>query len=436
MKLSPRIIIPILLATMLAGGTAAFFLWQIKRSVETIESIDGMSLQDQGWDSDHLDITDRPIASQSLVLTTLRQGEILARRGQLADAEQRFTESVEAGGGQAALTRLFAIQVQRRNFDHAADTLRALKRLDPLDDTVIMAEGMLALSRGLPEEALRVLKRGEGKPLPLLGEAYVAIMEGRHEDALTLLQNVRKSSDPDARSKARIIEQAYEEFALFPDGQDIHRQTLLARALAENEQCFLSLRLLDPVLSAASRYRDAWIVRGFCELMTDEPKAALTALEQAYTLDPSKPETQYFLARTHAMLGDPQNAVTYLQYAIINGFEPVRDARALLAEYALELGNIDLALEERKLLADSGTLADVRAFAELAISLPQHVVAGFQSAESAAKRWPEDAGAQALAAKAALAAGLPAEAERFALQALAIDPRNPEALKVQVALSK
>lgn len=223
---------------------------------------------------------------------------------------------------------------------------------------------------------------------------------------------------------------AYQEFSLFPDGQIIHRQTLLARALAEIGECGIAKHLLDPVLSEQGRYRDAWIVRGFCALATDDPKGALSALEQAYALDPSKPETQYFLARTHAALGDPQNAVTFLQYAIINGFEPVRDARRLLASYAQELGNVDLALEQRLLLVDGGSLADMRAYVEQASTIPSSAAQGYKVAESGVARWPDEAGAHALAASAALAAGLPDRAKQHAERALNIDPRNEEAQRV------
>ena len=375
-------------------------------------------------------------ADQSLALAALRQGEILEMRGQLGKAEERYRASVDAGGGVLALRRLMHLELQRENFDGAAETIRALRRTDPESPDALFAEAMLALARGLPEEATHVIQRSNDLPITALAQVLIAIDRGDHDAARAALAQAVGSDNPDVRAEAQVIEKAYREFDLFPGGQSIHRQTLLARALAEIGQCSIAQRLLEPVLQEQSSYRDAWIVRGFCALASDKPAQALTALEQAYSLDPSKPETQYFLARTHAALGDPQNAVTFLQYAIINGFEPLRDARILLAEYAQELGNIDLALEQRRLLIEGGSLADLRSYVELAISVPAHTAEGYKAAEEGTHRWPDDASAFALTAKAALAAGMMTEAKNAAAAALALDAHNADALALQEKMAK
>ncbi len=179
-------------------------------------------------------------------------------------------------------------------------------------------------------------------------------------------------------------------------------------------------------------------MKGYCEFTTERTKDALASLEQAYSLDPEKPEIQYFLARTYAALGDPQNAVTFLQYAIMNGFEPKKDAVSLLADYAKELGNTELALDQLKLLADDqdSDLAAFQAYVDLALTTPTHTLDALAEAKTALTRWPNDVGTLTLAAKAALGAGVPTDAQKYIDQALNIDPKNAAAQEVADEIRK
>ena len=79
--------------------------------------------------------------------------------------------------------------------------------------------------------------------------------------------------------------------------------------------------------------------KGILRIRNGQNKEAPASLERAYQLDPEKPEIQYFLARVYHALKDNTNAITFLQYAIVNDFEPENDARELLASYALESDN-------------------------------------------------------------------------------------------------
>lgn len=377
-------------------------------------------------------------ASQSAALMQLKQGEIYELKGEWKQAQDRYEQSVASGGGSPALKKLAAIQLQRREFDAAAGTISKLKEENSDSADVILLEGILALRRGKPESAISIFNRQPDAPQSLYGLALAAIAQGDHEAAKTSLTKAAQSGEPVIRSYAGAILQAYNEFALFPDGQQIHLQTLLARSLAQVNECETALTLVAPVVALQPGYRDAWIVKGFCEFNTERTKEALSSLEQAYSLDPEKPEIQYFLARTHAALGDPQNAVTFLRYAVMNGFQPERDARELLADYALELGNTELALEQYKTIADGsdGDLPAYRRYIELAIGSANHALDALSEAKNALKKWPDDPTALMLAAKSALAAGLPDEAKNYIEKALKIDPVNKDALAVQDAIRK
>ncbi len=437
-KLSTRLTIPALLALALGLSIGGLFLWQIHQSVNTIESsfgTSGTSLLKKLLPGDSKNYPTSAMQSQALI--ELRQGEIFELKGEWKQAQEKYKRSVESGGGAPALKKLAAIQLQRREYDDASKTIDALKDENPESEDVMLLEGILALRRGNPSEATAVFNTNPESPQGLYGLALVSIVNGDHEKAKTLLAKAAQAGEPAIRTAANVVIQSYNEFALFPDGQQTHLSTLLARSLAQVNECEMALLLVNPVVLTQPSYRDAWIVKGFCEFTTERTRDALASLEQAYALDPEKPEIQYFLARTYAALGDPQNAVTFLQYAVVNGFSPERDARELLADYAQELGNIELALEQYRIIAE-GKESDLDAYkryVEIASSTQNHTLDAIALAKAALTRWPDDPSALAIAAKAALAAGMKEDAKAYIDSALRIDPKNPDAQKVQSELS-
>lgn len=440
MKIPARIIVPAGLAVGIGLAVGGLFLWQIHKSVQTIES--SFSMQGSGVFKKILPSGTRssyPDSSmQSQALIQLKQGEIFELKGEWKHAEEKYAESAQSGGGAPALRKLAAIQLQRREFDAASATIGKLKDENPDSDDVMLLQGILALRRGDVSQAESIFKRKPDSPQSMYGMALIAITKGDSVAAQTNLTKAGQSDDPAIRSTADVVMQAYSEFALFPDGQSIHLATLIARSLAQVNECETALKLVNPVVVTQPSYRDAWIVKGFCEFNTERTKDALTSLEQAYSLDPEKPEIQYFLARTHAALGDPQNAVTFLQYAILNGFTPEQDARELLADYAMEQGNTDLALEQYRVMSENkdSDLDAFRKYVDLAVTMPNHGLDALSVAKNALTRWPDDVGALTIAAKAALAAGLPADASKYVESALKIDPKNKDAITVQEAIKK
>lgn len=440
-KIPVRMYLPALIAVLLGVVMGGLFLWQINSSVATIESSfrvnrGGENFLEKMMSGGRRDYPDS--ATQSQALMQLRQGEIFELKGEWRQAQAKYEESVLSGGGAPALKKLASIQLQRREYDAAAATIAELKQENPDSEDVMLLEGILSLRRGDTAKAVSIFNRQPDSPQSLYGLSLTTIIRGDHDTAKTELAKATASANPSIRNAAGILLQAYNEFSLFPEAQSVHLATLLARALAQVNECETALTLVSPVTLSDPRYRDAWIVKGFCEFTTERTREALSSLEQAYSLDPEKPEIQYFLARTHAALGDPQNAVTFLQYAILNGFIPERDARELLAEYARELGNTALALEQYKLIAESktGDLAAYTRYVDLAVGTQNHTLDALALAKAALVKWPDDSAVLALAAKAALAAGLPADAEKYVQSALNIDPKNPEALLVQEAIRK
>lgn len=439
MKLSPRIYLPLLLALAIGVSVGGLFFWQIHRSIATIEgSFNSGSTSLLRKILPGNSRTAPTSAMQSQALIHLRQGEIFELKGEWKLAQDKYAESVLSGGGTPALKKLASIQLQRREYDAASTTIDTLKQENKNSEDIALLEGILALRKGELSTAVSIFNRTPDSPQSLYGLALVSVVKGEHVSAQEYLLRASESGDPAIRGIAAVMMEAYNEFALFPQGQPTHLALLLGRSLAQVNECETALALVTPIVTIEPRYRDAWIVKGFCEFTTERTKESLASLEQAYSLDPQKPEIQYFLARAHAALGDPQNAVTFLQYSILNGFEPERDARELLADYALELGNTDLALEQYKLIAEGkdGDLSSFKRYIDLAVGTPNHGLDALALAKTALQKYPDDTVALTLAAKAALSAGLPIDAEKYIQSALKIDPKDKDAIAVQEAIRK
>jgi tetratricopeptide (TPR) repeat protein len=166
---------------------------------------------------------------------------------------------------------------------------------------------------------------------------------------------------------------------------------LLGHALADVQECELALPLLSQVTRQQDDYRDAWIQQGFCELTTERTTEALASLERAYQLDPEKPEVQYFLGRAYSAQGDHGNALTFLQYALQNGFEPESEVRRLIAEEALQTGNIALALDQEDALTKlpDATVNTYSDYVTAAITSKKTQEAEVK-AQEAVQKWPSE----------------------------------------------
>jgi tetratricopeptide (TPR) repeat protein len=369
-------------------------------------------------------------------LTLLKEGDALLDQGELDAAENAFQKSVSAGGGSAALRKLLDAQLARRAYDRAAKTLHTLKGEGASDEDIALISALMELHQGHVDRAVTVLTPIASLPQGKYGLALVAIVKNNHEQARELLSGVSQGAEPTLRAYARSILAAYDEFSLFPEGKPEHLGTLLARALADVHECALALPLATSAVDSEPDYRDAWIVKGYCELTTARSADALSSFEQAYNIDPEKPEVQYFLARAYEATGDPKNAVTFLRYAIQNGFTPVSDARLLLARYAAELGDNDLALEQyRAMTRDEGsTIVPFEKFVNLALTLPGKGSEATDIADAALRAWPDDPRALTLAVRAAHSAGDDAKAHTIIDAALKADPLNETAHQLKKSL--
>lgn len=424
MSLPRSIAVPALLAIAVALLLGGFLVWQLDAARALLQRATGTeTAAESGATLRPLAPLPVPVSHGDAALAALRRGDLLALRGEWAGAEKEYRGAVDAGGGLTALRKLAQAQLQRRNIDAARETLRDLRSAGARDEDLVLLESIINLRSGALDDARRMLDEASDTPQKQYGLGLLAIVQGRHDDARSSLSATLGGWEPTLRGYARALLAAYEEYDLFDGSPETHRQTLLARALADVGECELALPMLAAVLAAQDDYRDAWIVQGYCQLTTERTDEAKLSLERAYQIDPQKPEVQYFLARTFSKLGDHAAAITYLQYALENGFEPHAEARRLLAAEALASGDAELALRELdRLTLDEG--ADVPAFADFvaaALSMDKKEEA-YAKAQAAVAAHPESAVAHDLLGWTAIETGRNDEARTELTKALELDP--------------
>ena len=422
MKISARITAPIVCALICAGALVAFLWWQLTQSTEILRRVTTENI-DEPLIMQSVDTIGAAVDPRDQALFHLRQGDLLALRGQWAEAQTEYEKAVDAKGGLPALRKLAQAQLQRRDINGVHSTLRELKKAGAKTGDLLLLESIVALRSGELIEARKLLQNAEDSPQKHYGLALLSIIEGNHEQAQIELNEVVNGWEPVLRSHARTITAAYQEFALFEESLNIHLITLLARALAQVQECELALPLLVQVTQAKDDYRDAWIVQGYCELTTERPEQALASLEQAYNLDPQKQEIQYFLARSYAAINDHKNAITFFEYALQNGFQPASEVRRHIAQSALLNGNADLALQQYEALTkdDNSTIEPYEGYITASIALGRSEEAYFMAKE-AVKRWPNDAISHDLLGWAAIETDRKEESKKELEKALDINP--------------
>jgi len=427
-KLSPRITIPLAGAFLIACGLVGALWWRLSMSVSTSPSsvsnthtVVGIPTGDPTFEDE---IDDRDAG-----LLHLRRGDLLALQGKWSQAESEYKKAIDSGGGLAALRKLGDAQLQRRDVNGLQSTMRRMKGEGAKSEDLLLLDAQILLRTGELVRAKSLLENAADSPQKHYASALLALIEDRHTDAAQALKAVMAGWDPVLRTYAQTLQSAYDEFAIFPESQEVHLLTLLSRALAQVQECELALPILTHVTKQQDDYRDAWIVLGFCQLVSERTQESLTSLERAYALDPEKPEIQYFLGRAYIDLKDHRNALTFLQYALQNGFEPQSEVRRIIAEEATEIGDMKIAVDQYRVLA---ALPDAKPetgekLVTLLIGMNQK-----QDAKTAAKeatlRWPTDAGVWNLLGWAHLELDEKAEAKVALEKALSLNP-NLESAK-------
>ncbi len=429
MQASARLALPIASAILLTVCILGGLWWELKKSTASLLQYPQRPPQEE----QKMEPKDTDPGTQALL--SLREGDIFAIQGEWASAEREYTSSVKEGGGVPALRKLANVQLQRRNLRGVRATIDQLRQENVRGEDLMLLEGIVLLRTGEVQKLAERLEVTPDSPQAHYLRSLLAMIEGNHEKAKMELAALRAGWEPTLRSYAKILQAAYEEYALFPESPPIHLLTLLTRALAQVQECEIALPLLASVTQKQDDYRDAWIVQGYCELMTERPEQALISLERAYALDPEKPEIQYFLARTYGTLGNHRSALTFFQYSLRNGFTPELEIHRRIAHEADALEETSLALEQYSALLrlPEARKDDLEDAVQLALRREQREE-GYTIATKGVERWPNDARALYLLGWTAAEIGRNDEANRALEQALNINPTFTAALELQKKL--
>ncbi|MDP7247068.1 MAG: tetratricopeptide repeat protein [Candidatus Peribacteraceae bacterium] len=421
MGIPARIVVPVALAAFLSGLLVAFVWWQIGKSTNILE--DPLSFLRPTIESPTTIIPDAPIDPRDKALLHMRQGDLFSIRGEWKEAQEEYEKAVKAKGGLPALRKLAQAQLQRREISGVRSTITKMRSAGARNEDLLLIESIVELRAGEFVKAQKILDEALDSPQKHYGLALLSIVQGNHNNAFQELDRVINGWDPVLRSYARTLKSAYDEYALFPEGSNLHLITLIARALAQSQECELALPLLVQVTNSMPDYRDAWIVQGYCELITERFEGALSSLESAYNIDPQKPEIQYFLARVYAALDQHSNAITFFEYALTNGFSPEIEIRRLIAEEALASSNLELALKQYEELTSHNDAPfetyDGYITASLALGNGEEA---YIKAKEATKRWPQHARAWELLGWTSMETNRDAEARDAFQRALSINP--------------
>lgn len=414
-----RFLLPVLLALACVAALIVGLLWQLKASTRGLTG----TVRPGEQRASVMPVIET-VDPRDTALMAMRAGDVQAVQGRWAAAREAYAQSVTAGGGLPALRKLAQAQLQLGDKDALAETIQRMRDAGATGTDIQLLETIIALRAGDVQKAQESLNAlPEASSQRNYADALLAILQGDHERAQLSLAAVQAGSEPLLKNYAAVLSGAYDEFGLFPESPNIHLVTLLGRALAQIEECPLALPLLTQVTIQQPDYRDAWIVRGFCELSAGTPDVALVSLNQAYGLDPEKPETQYYLGRAYAGTEDHHNAITFLQNALKNGFRPERTVREAILEEANESADALLGLVQAQALAalEDATVTDAERAVTLSIQ-SQDLPGALSIAQAATQRWPQDGRSFDLLGLALGASGRRDEAKQALESALALNP--------------
>ncbi len=143
-----------------------------------------------------------------------------------------------------------------------------------------------------------------------------------------------ETTSPTTKNKADRLVRSYSDYDFAQEAKDPYRFTLLAKALAEQNEFAVSVALADIAIAENPDYTDAWVVRGYGYLMMEQEQRAIKDLTRAHGQDESRAEVAYLLGMAYQKLTKYDNAISFLEIANAQKSVYQKEVReALLALY-------------------------------------------------------------------------------------------------------
>jgi len=321
------------------------------------------------------------------------------------------------------LLGLAEAQYYLRDYDKARANLAAVEQIDPTHPELMLLTGRILLRQEKFPDAEQVFARAGDT-----GTFYRAVMAAfydRTDEAAELFRRVADTADAAHAADANTFLTSYSEYAIFPDSPKAHLDTLLARSFVSIGEYELAIAKLTPVVAADPAYRDAWTLLGYAELARTEHELARQALQTAYDLDSTHPDTQYLLGLTFIELKNYTEAERFLLLAEESNPDRATKISRRLAEIYFETGNHRAAADRYTALltaSESTSIQDYIRPTHLYLDLAGDGRAAWTVASLALERHGDTAMAYNLAGWVSVANNYLPEAKSYLDRAIELDP--------------
>ncbi len=238
--------------------------------------------------------------------------------------------------------------------------------------------------------------------------------------------NEKEVISPEFAHKVTEFSTVYDEFDEMMEGTNPHLFALFSKILAKNAESRLAREFADTAIKEDVAYIDAWILRGYANLLSRNIEDAVKDLRHAYELDPIRPQTHYFLALALAESGNADEAVLFFEKSLEHNFEFSDEVRWKLVELFTEQKKYEKVVGLYQELLDEDTAEDKFAAAMFTtINLIKKPEVALEITEALVEEKPEDEFMLNMYGWALIANKNFAEAEEILEQTKEINPKNP-----------
>lgn len=163
----------------------------------------------------------------------------------------------------------------------------------------------------------------------------LALNKNYEESEKTFNEALVNIQDENLKKSIQGFIDAYKEFGLTQSGKEEYREALIAQNLIKNEFYEPAIELIYGIIKEEYNYRDAWIMLGYANLRLKNYLDSIEAFQTALDIDPVKSESRYFLGLAYFGVEKYSDAISNIEIAIKNGYEPKSEALQQLAEIAI-----------------------------------------------------------------------------------------------------
>lgn len=228
-------------------------------------------------------------------------------------------------------------------------------------------------------EVLQMMRESQNlNPELQFYQAVLLSLQNDHEGAREILKNLQKldvatqdpiiSEDglidpyegevvltPETSEKVKEVAIVYEEFDALAEGDNAHLFAELSKVLSTYNEGTLARELADIAIKEEVGYIDAWILRGYAQMLLHDYHLAEADLRHAYELDPLRAQTQYFLALSLYEQSKFEEAALFFEKALEHDFEFSAEVRWKLLDIFSQQGKYDQVIELYRDLLDYDT---------------------------------------------------------------------------------